>query len=80
MTDKGIGPHDAYIPIGVKMERIRTGSTETVFVTIFFFRFGIRADSMRIRIWNQSLSVMNTDRIWSEYGLVADKQFVGSPC
>jgi hypothetical protein len=33
---------------------------------------------MRIRIWNQSLSVTNTDRIWSEYGSVADKYFVGS--
>jgi hypothetical protein len=32
---------------------------------------------MRIRIRNQSLSVMNMDRIWSEYGLAADKHFVG---
>jgi hypothetical protein len=52
-------------------------STKTIFVTIFF-GFGIGADSVRIRIRNQSLSVTNTDRIWSEYGSVADKHFVGS--
>jgi hypothetical protein len=33
---------------------------------------------VRIRIRNRSLSVTNTDRIWSEYGSVADKHFVGS--
>jgi hypothetical protein len=52
-------------------------SSKTIFVTIFF-GFGIGADSVRIRIRNQSLSVMNTYRIWSEYGSVADKHFVGS--
>jgi hypothetical protein len=31
-----------------------------------------------IRIRNQSLSVTNTDQIWTEYGSVADKNFVGS--
>jgi hypothetical protein len=52
-------------------------SSETVFVTIFFgFRIG--ADSVRIRIRNRSLSETNTDRIWSEYGSIADKHFVGS--
>jgi hypothetical protein len=44
----------------------------------YFFRFRIEADSVWIRIWNQSLSVTNTDQIWSEYGLVVDKHFVGS--
>jgi hypothetical protein len=63
----------------VKTERIRTDSSETVFVTVFFFGFGIGADNVRIRIRNRSLSVTNTDRIWSEYGLVADKHFIGSP-
>jgi hypothetical protein len=48
----------------VKTERIRTDSSETVFVTIFF------------RIQNRS--GLYTDRIWSEYGSVADKDFVGS--
>jgi hypothetical protein len=66
------------MPIGVKTERIQTDSSETIFVTIFFFEFGMGADSMRIRIWNRSLSVTNTDRIWSEYGSVADKHFVES--
>jgi hypothetical protein len=33
---------------------------------------------MRIRIRNRSLSVTNKDRIWSEYGSIADKHFVGS--
>jgi hypothetical protein len=33
---------------------------------------------VRIRIRNRSLSVKNMDRIWSEYGAVADKLFVGS--
>jgi hypothetical protein len=33
---------------------------------------------VRIQIRNRSLSVMNTDRMWSEYGSVADKHFVGS--
>jgi hypothetical protein len=33
---------------------------------------------VRIRIRNRSLSVTNTDRIWSEYGSVPDKHFVGS--
>jgi hypothetical protein len=44
----------------------------------YFFGFGIGADSVRIRIWNQSLSVTNMDRIWSEYSSVVDKHFVGS--
>jgi hypothetical protein len=64
--------------VGVKTEQIRMDSSETVFVT-YFFGFGIEADSVRIRIRNRSLSITNTDRIWSEYGSVADKQFVGSP-
>jgi hypothetical protein len=38
----------------------------------------IGADSVQIRIRNRNLSVTNTDRIWSEYGSVADKHFVGS--
>jgi hypothetical protein len=62
----------------VKTERIQTDSSETVFVTIFF-GFVIGADSVRIQIRNQSLSVTNTDRIWSEYGSAADKQFVDLP-
>jgi hypothetical protein len=33
---------------------------------------------VQIRIQNRSLSITNTDRIWSEYGSVADKHFVGS--
>jgi hypothetical protein len=33
---------------------------------------------VRMRIRNRSLSVMNTDRIWREYGSIADKHFVGS--
>jgi hypothetical protein len=45
----------------------------------YFFGFRIGADNVRIRIWNRSLSVMNTDRIWSEYGSVGDKHFIGSP-
>jgi hypothetical protein len=44
----------------------------------YFFGFGIEADSVRIQIWNWSLSVTNTDQIWSEYGSVEDKYFVGS--
>jgi hypothetical protein len=44
----------------------------------YFFGFGIGADSVRIRIWNRSLSVTNMDRIWSEYGSIADNHFVGS--
>jgi hypothetical protein len=39
----------------------------------YFFGFGIGADSVRIQIWNRSLSVTNTDRIWNECGSVADK-------
>jgi hypothetical protein len=34
---------------------------------------------VRIRIKNRSLSVMNTNRIWSEYGSVVDNFFIGSP-
>jgi hypothetical protein len=59
------------------MERIRTDSSETVFITIFF-GFRNKADSVRIRIQNQILSVTKMDRIWSEYRSVADKHFVGS--
>jgi hypothetical protein len=33
---------------------------------------------VRIRIRNRSLPITNTDRIWSEYGSVADKYFVRS--
>jgi hypothetical protein len=33
---------------------------------------------VRIRIRNRGLLVTNTDRIWSEYGSVADKHFVKS--
>jgi hypothetical protein len=44
----------------------------------YIFGFGIRSDSVRIRIRNQSLLVTNTDRIRSEYGSVADKYFVES--
>jgi hypothetical protein len=33
---------------------------------------------MQIQIRNRSLSIKNIDRIWSEYGSVADKYFVGS--
>jgi hypothetical protein len=64
--------------LGVKTEQIWKDSSETVFVTGFFFGFRIRADNMQIRIRNRSLSVMNKDRIWSEYGSVADKHFTGS--
>jgi hypothetical protein len=32
---------------------------------------------VQIQIRNRSLSVTNTDRIWSEYCSVADKHFVG---
>jgi hypothetical protein len=56
--------------------RIRN-SSETVFITIFF-GFGIEADSVRIQIWNRSLSKTNTDQIWSKYGSVVDKHFFGS--
>jgi hypothetical protein len=34
---------------------------------------------VRIQIRNRSISVTNMDRIWSEYGSVADKHFIGSP-
>jgi hypothetical protein len=33
---------------------------------------------VQIRVGNRSLYVTNTDRIWSEYGSVVDKHFVGS--
>jgi hypothetical protein len=33
---------------------------------------------VRIRIRNRSLSVTNTDQIWSKYGSIADKHFVES--
>jgi hypothetical protein len=61
----------------VKIEQIQTDSSEIVFVTIFF-GFGIGAGSVRIRIRNRSLPATNMDRIWSEYGSVADKHFIES--
>jgi hypothetical protein len=33
---------------------------------------------IRIRIRNRILLVTNMDRIWSEYGSIADRYFVGS--
>jgi hypothetical protein len=43
--------------LGVKTERIRTDSSETVRIRYhIFFGFRIRADSVRIRIRNQSLT------------------------
>jgi hypothetical protein len=58
--------------------RIRN-SSETVFVTIWTeYGVGVGADSVRIRIWNRSLSEMNMDQIWSKYGSVVDKHFFGS--
>jgi hypothetical protein len=63
--------------LGVKTDRYRRVVVK-LYALPYFFGFRIGADSVRIQIWNRSLSVMNTDRIWRDYSSVVDKHFVGS--
>jgi hypothetical protein len=56
------------------MVRIRTDSSETVFVTIFY----LDSESERIVCGYEYKIGVYRKQIWTEYGSVADKHFVGS--